>query len=221
MKPVRSTSLPFGATLLTLVMVPVLIWLGIWQLQRREWKHNVQAELTRAASLPLVTPSDFQDALAGTKSLQFRRAVIDCRPGRVTPYDIKGGSSVSGEGGYRIIVACREPAKHYLRGPEVVVVAGWAPRPDAVKSLALDIRFTGTIIEHPYDKEPGRPLFLLIPTTAVPPLLPSRIPTPDELPDNHLSYALQWFAFATTLVVIYAIYARRWRRERAAVFGTS
>ena len=52
------------------------------------------------------------------------------------------------------------------------------------------------------------------------PLLPSRIPTPDELPDNHLSYALQWFAFATTLTVIYAIYVRRWRRERVQLERT-
>jgi len=195
-------------------MVPVLIWLGFWQLQRREWKHNVQAELTRAASLPLVTPREFLDAMAGSKSLQFRRATVDCRPGRVTPYDIKGGSSAAGEGGYRVLVACRDPAKRYTHGPDIVVVAGWAPRPDAVKTLDLDTSFTGTIIEHPYDKQPGRPLFLLIPTTAVSPLLPSRIPTPDELPDNHLSYALQWFAFAITLAVIYAIYVRRWRRER-------
>lgn len=213
----RSNRLPLGATLLTLVMVPVLVWLGIWQLHRREWKHNIQAELTRAASLPLVTPREFLDSMAGSKSLQFRRAQIDCRPGRVAPYDIKGGTSATGDGGYRVLISCRDPEKHYTRGPDIVVVAGWTTRPDAVKTLDLDTSFTGTVIEHPYDKEPGRPLFLLIPTTAVPPLLPSRIPTSDELSDNHLSYALQWFAFATTLMVIYAIYVRRWRRERVRV----
>ena len=217
MSAVAANRLPLGATLLTLIMVPVLVWLGFWQLQRREWKHGLQAELTRAASLPPVTPREFLDAMAGSKSLQFRRAQIDCRPGPVTPYDIKGGTSAGGEGGYRVLVACRDPAKRYTRGPDIVVVAGWTPRLDAIKTLDLDTSFDGTIIEHPYDKEPGRPLFLLIPKSAIPPLLPSRIPTPGELPDNHLSYALQWFAFATTLAVIYAIYFWRWRRERSAL----
>jgi len=217
----RARSLPLGATLLTLIMVAVLIWLGLWQLQRRDWKHNIQAELTAAASLPPVTPRDFLDAMAGSKSLQFRRATIDCRPGRVATYDIKGGTSSTGNGGYRVLVACRDPLKHYTRGPDIVVVAGWTTRPDAVKTLDLDTSFTGTLIEHPYDKEPGRPQFLLIPTSAVAPLLPSRIPTPGELPDNHLSYALQWFAFAITLAVIYAIYVRRWRRERLGVLPAS
>ena len=34
----RRSGLPLGATLMTLLMVPVLIAMGIWQLQRREWK---------------------------------------------------------------------------------------------------------------------------------------------------------------------------------------
>ncbi len=56
---------------------------------------------------------------------------------------------------------------------------------------------------------------MLIPDTAVPPLLPSRIPTPGDLPDSHLSYAFQWLAFAVTLMVVYVIYVRQWRRTTA------
>lgn len=205
--------LPIGATLLTLVMVPVLIALGMWQLDRREWKHALIAQLSQAEHLPPVAPREFFDALAGTKSVQFRRATVDCRPGRVSPYDLKGGTSADGEGGYLVLVACRDPARRYASGPDLVVVAGWTLRPDAIKTIELDTSFDGTIIEHPYGTAAGRPQFMLIPKTAVAPLVPSRTPVPDDLPDSHLSYALQWFAFAVTLVVIYAIYVRRWRRD--------
>lgn len=199
--------LPIGATLLTLAMVPVLILLGLWQLERREWKHAMIAELQRAPSLPPVAPREFFASMVSEKSLQFRRAEVDCRPGRVTPYDLKGGTSATGEGGYLVLVACRAGAR-----PDLVVVAGWTARPDAIKSLVVDTSFSGTVIERPYGKALGRPRFMLIPATAVPPLLPSRLPTVDDLPDSHLSYAMQWFAFAATLSVIYVVYVRRWRR---------
>ena len=35
------------------------------------------------------------------------------------------------------------------------------------------------------------------------------LPDPSDLPNNHLSYAVQWFAFALTALVIYAMVLRR------------
>lgn len=205
--------LPLAATLLTLVAVPCLIALGIWQLERREWKHALIARLEAASTMPPVSAHDFYRAMIGEEDLQYRRAEIDCRPGRVAPYDIKGGTSADEQGGFLILVDCNDPVRH--RKPDLVVVAGWTIRPDAVKTLDLDTSFAGTLIEHPYGNAPGRPQFMLIPTTAVPPLQPSRIPVPGDLPDNHMSYALQWFSFAITLLVIYTIYVRRWRADAA------
>jgi surfeit locus 1 family protein len=43
----------------------------------------------------------------------------------------------------------------------------------------------------------------------VPPLQPARLPSPQDLPDNHLSYAGQWFGLAVVLVVIYGLWLRR------------
>ncbi len=201
--------LPLAATLLTLVMVPCLIALGVWQLERRAWKHALIARLETAATLPPVGPRDFYRAMIGEANLQYRRAEIDCRPGRVAPYDVKGGTSAGDQGGFLILVDCNDPARR--RAPDLVVVAGWTVRPDTVKRLDLDTSFTGTLIERPYGDAPGRPQFMLIPTRAVPPLQPSRVPVPGDLPDSHLSYALQWFSFAATLLVIYAIYLAKWR----------
>ena len=41
-------------------------------------------------------------------------------------------------------------------------------------------------------------------------------PSPDTIPNNHLSYAIQWFLFAGIAVVIYVLALRgRWRKEAA------
>lgn len=203
--------LPLGATILTLLMIPALIALGVWQLERRAWKHALIARLEAAKSLPPVTPHDYYRAMIGLADLQYRHAEVECRPGKVAPYDVKGGTSADDQGGYLVLVDCNDPARHAK--PDLVVVAGWTLRPATVTSLDLDTRFAGTLIEHPYGTAPGRPQFMLIPATAAPGLLSSRIPVPDDLPDNHLSYALQWFAFAATLAVIYVLYVRQGRRR--------
>ena len=208
--------LPLGATLLTLVMVPVLIALGIWQLQRREWKANLIAQSTAAPGLPPVTAAEFATARAGKLSLQYRRAVLDCRPGRVKPYDLKGGVNAVGDPGFLVLVDCRDPV-----APDVVAVAGWTQRTHTLTTLDVVTRFDGLLIEHPYDDAPGKPRWMLIPTTAVAPLAVSKRPEPGDLPDNHLSYALQWFAFAATLAVVYGVYVARWRRERAVATSPS
>lgn len=213
--------LPLGATLLTLIVVPILIGFGVWQLERREWKNGLIAQLDASSRLPEVRPAEFFRAMAGETSLQYRRAEIDCRPGRVAPYGIKGGTSADGQGGFLILVSCRDPARTYTRGPDLIVVAGWTVVPDRVQEINLDMSFRGTLIERPYGTEAGRPQFMLIPDTAVPPLLPSRIPVPGDLPNSHLSYAFQWFAFAATLMIIYAIYARDWRARKAVANQTS
>lgn len=205
--------LPLWPTLFTLVAVVTMIGFGFWQLQRRAWKHDLIVRLEAAQTLPLVTPREFFAAMVGEGSVQFRRAVVACRPGRVTPYDLRGGASATGQSGYLVLVACRDPAIGPRRSPDLVVVAGFSPRPD-VAPLLVDAEFEGVVVERPYDKQPNRPTFMLIPRTAVTPLTPSRVPTPGDLPDSHLSYAVQWFSFATILAVIYGIFV--WRRRDSA-----
>lgn len=206
--------LPIVPTLMTLVMLAVLIGLGIWQLQRRAWKHELVRQLEAAQSQPLLEPADFLAAMTGAGSVQYRRAELPCSPGTVLPYDIKGGSSATGTSGYLVLVSCRPNAKP----PDIVAVAGWTRRPDAVRTpIAVDTVFTGLIIERPYGDALNRPQFMLIPDTAVPPLAVSRQPSPQDLPDNHLSYAGQWFGLAIVLAAIYGLWLRR--RLKVAVPG--
>lgn len=201
--------IPFWPTLMTLVMLATLISLGVWQLQRRAWKADLITQLETAQTAPLLQPGDFLGAMQGSKSVQYRRAELPCSPGTVLPYDLKGGSSAGGTSGYLVLVSCRPNRK----APDIVAVAGWTRRPDAARvPITVDTVFTGLIIEKPYGDAVGRPRFMLIPDTAVPPLAPSRLPTPQDLPDNHLSYAGQWFGLALVLAVIYGLWLRRrWR----------
>jgi surfeit locus 1 family protein len=206
--------LPLFPTLLTFVMLTVLISLGIWQLERRAWKHELIRQLEAAQSLPPLEPEDFLAAMTGPTSVQYRRAELPCSPGTVLPYDLKGGSSSGGESGYLLLVSCRPNN----RPPDIVAVAGWTKRPDAARTpIMVDTVFKGLIIERPYGDARGRPQFMLIPDTAVPPLQPSRMPTPQDLPDNHLSYAGQWFGLAVVLASIYGL----WLRRRLKVAATA
>lgn len=208
--------IPLLPTLATFVMLTVLISLGLWQLDRRAWKAGLIATLNAAQTLPLLEPTDFRQAMDGEKSVQYRRAEIICGPGKVLPYDLKGGSSQSGKSGYLVLVAC----DRVTRPPDIVVVAGWSSRADAMRvPVVVDTVLRGTIIEHPYGKAPARPQFMLIPDSAVPPLEPSRMPTPQDLPDNHLSYAGQWFGLALVLVVIYGLWLRKRLRGDTVAAG--
>lgn len=201
-----SRRFPAIPTAMTLVMLVTLIGLGIWQLQRRDWKHALIAEAKAAQTLPLLEPDDYFRAMAGEASVQYRRAELPCSPGEVLPYDLKGGSSDSGVSGYMILVSCRPNRKP----PDIVAVAGWTRRPDAAAvPIRVDTVFRGIIIEKPYGKAEGRPQFMLIAENPVPPLGKPRLPTPEDLPDRHLSYAGTWFGLAAVLAVIYGIWLRR------------
>lgn len=199
---------PWLLTLCVLLLFGGLVRMGVWQLERRAWKHDLIARLEAAPRLPLLTPADYYRSLIGVQSVQYRRAELPCTPGDVLPYDLKGGTSRGGVGGFLVLVSCRPNKKP----PEIVAVAGWSRRPDLKLRLQVDTVFRGLIIERPYGKAAGRPQFMLIPDTAVPPLEPSQLPTPGELPDNHLSYAVQWFGIAAALLGVYAMLL--WRRLR-------
>lgn len=204
--------LPLIPTVMTIIALAILVTLGLWQLRRAEWKRELIATLNAAASLPPVSPAEFRSAMMGDISVQYRRAELPCAPGEVLPYDVKGGSSAKGDSGFLVLVSCRPNN----RPPDIVAVAGWSRRADAGRrTVKVDTVFRGLVIERPYGDAPARPRFMLIPDTAAPPLVPSRLPSPGDLPDNHLSYAGQWFGLAGVLAIIYALWMRRRWRDTA------
>ena len=166
--------LPFLPTLIVVAAVATMAGLGIWQLQRAEWKGRLLAEMRSEGALDPVTLA----------------CAIDAAP------EVRAGHNRAGEIGYRYLVPCRA-------GAPQLVDAGWSQRPDALPRVRASGRLTGV-------REPGgRPIVVL--TNPVPPLAPSAPPTLDDIPNNHLGYALQWFLFAAAAAIIYALALARRR----------
>jgi surfeit locus 1 family protein len=174
-------------TLMVALMTPTLIGLGVWQLQRADWKAEMLADLKAAPSL---APIDLDDLEAGAP-VNFRRARATCFATDAAP-QVVAGQNRDGANGYAYRFPCRDG---------VTAVIGWAARPDvAVIPPAGEV--AGQVIES------GRTL-LLYTDRAPSPLVPAAPPTLATIPDNHRAYAVQWFAFAAVLLAIYAVYLRR------------
>ena len=60
--------LPLIPTLMTVIMVGFMVWAGFWQLQRREWKHDLIARLQAAQTLPPVTTYSSPSRVAVVRS---------------------------------------------------------------------------------------------------------------------------------------------------------
>ena len=202
--------IPILATIIVAAAIATMIGLGIWQLQRAQEKDRLLADLARAAALP---PLDLDPLLAGAPAdsgaelppLAYRRVRVSCRVRDAAP-ELRGGRSRRGEGGYVHRLRCR-PSGEGLAG-RIVVDAGWAQLPDADRRLTLDGAVAGTLGAV---REEGP--IVLTAEAPLPPLEASAAPRIDQIPDNHLAYAFQWFFFAAAAAVIYALALRRRRRE--------
>jgi len=196
--------LPILPTLIVAAAVAGMIALGVWQLQRAAWKEAMLAELAAARDLP---PVDL-DAVRGDEAappIAFRRATITCRSGEQRP-SLRAGRNLRGTTGYSYFIPCR-PGAPGLAG-RVEINAGWAQAPDGSLRLAV----AGPIAGRVGTVEPEGSVIL----TADAPLGPleaSAPPSIDEIPNNHLMYAFQWFFFAATAALIYALALRGRKRS--------
>lgn len=194
--------LPVIPTLIVALAAAIMIALGIWQLHRADWKKHLLAEYARAESLP---PVDLDPLLerAATPGvpLAFRRALVTCRGDAARP-QVRASSNLNGDSGYGYFIPCR-PGDPGLAG-RLMINAGWSADPAAVKQLAPGGLVAGTIGA----VADAGPVYLTSARTS-PPLQPSAPPSIDDIPNNHLFYAFQWFFFAAAAVVIYLLALRR------------
>jgi cytochrome oxidase assembly protein ShyY1 len=193
--------LPVLPTIIVAGAVAVMIALGIWQLQRAAWKERLLAEYAGAASLPVVDLDPLLDGNGPVPPLSFRRVLITCDARDIEP-DIRAGRSAADVPGQVYVVPC-QPGAAGLAG-RIRVNAGWANRPDAVRRLSL----SGIVAGHLGPAEGDGPVTLTA-ATASPPLAPSQPTSIDNIPNNHMLYALQWFFFALAAAVIYVLALRK------------
>ena len=115
--------LPLVPTLIVVAAVAVLVWLGVWQLQRATWKEALLASYAAAEKMP---PIGWPTVPLKKDQLPlFRHATGVC----LQPIGKRAvaGENASGEPGYAQIVDCRTGAE----GPPMSVEVGWSKDPNA------------------------------------------------------------------------------------------
>ena len=186
--------LPIIPTIVVLAAVALMIGLGIWQLQRARWKERLLAKYAAAGTLP---PIEFPTVPLRDDQLPlFRHATGMCQ--RVVGQRAQVGENRAGEPGYAHIVDCATGAE----GPGMSVEVGWSKDPNA------RVNWTGGPVSGVIGPD-RRMRMRLVAASAPPGLEPSAPPSLAAIPNNHRSYALQWFAFALIALVIYGLALRK------------
>jgi surfeit locus 1 family protein len=224
--------------------VVLLIGLGIWQLERLQWKRALLADLSRAISsetraLDLAEAEaaavrdpllDFlRVKLRGTFDHRIERYLFSTRGGEpgwqvITPLETLGGRLVLVDRGF-VPDAFKDP--HKRPGsllPGTVEITGLLRKRQAQGVFTPDNQPGENIWYWPdvpallasLDGDAAHvPVLFLVQALPGPgqPALPRPIP-PDlsAIPNNHLGYALTWFALAIVLAVMTVLLVRRTRQ---------
>ena len=223
---------PVVLTILAVALLGVLLALGVWQVQRMQWKEGLMDGAEAAAGLP---PLPLAEALK-VDNPEFRRVILTCRGLGAAPY-VELQSIENSDAGVRLVSACRPegmeetllvdrgfvPADISAR-PTVnaddtmpVVITGVlrrAPAPSALTPPPAQGRFYGRDAEamaRALKVEGPISPFTVFATTSTNPdwaaLKPSAPPA--AFTNNHLGYALTWFGLAAALIAFYVVLLRR------------
>lgn len=203
-----------GATLAALAGVSLLVGLGSWQLRRLEWKEALLAEMAeRIDAAPVELPARIEDPQAWRY-----------RPVRVTGTFDHGREMavVAGRGADLVTPMLRAD------GSAVLVVRGRfadpaaAPRPEGERTVTGIARPGARQGPFTPDNRPAenrwfwRDLPAMAETAGLDRVVPLFVETLDsgltrrDIPNNHLAYALTWYALALVLAAIWAL--RGWQR---------
>ena len=184
---------PFFATIVVAAAVAVMVGLGVWQLDRAQWKDGLIEQYRTASKMP---PIAFPTAPQSEPLPLFRWATGYCM--RPVSHRATAGENRSGESGYVHIVHCSTGAE----GPGMAVQIGWSKDPNA-KWQWRGGPVTGIIAPD------RRHRMRLVAASAPPGLEASALPSIESIPNNHRLYAVQWFAFAAIALLIYALALRK------------
>lgn len=199
---------PVIPTIIVAAAVATMIALGVWQLQRKGEKealialHQRNVTILSEVAFPKLPPVD--------PSFYFRRSTVAClEPVTGSP---RAGRDATGASTYQMIADCRTGAE----GPGVLVSIGTHPDP-ARKMDWQGGEVQGVIIPGPeqpslIERMTGRAVparAMLLADPPVPGWGASATLAPDQLPNNHLAYAVQWFIFAAAAALIYMLALRK------------
>ncbi len=222
-------------TLITIAIVLICVGLGVWQLERLQWKQGLISGREAAVAAPPIPPPR---TLAEAHGMEFRH-VTDAGIFLHDKEIFVGATSPrGGDAGFDVLTPLRE-----ADGRIVFVNRGFVPAQlkDPQAQVEGTVKIAG-LLRLPPDKKPGwflpdnRPdinywFWVDLPAMAaagglgnVAPFYIDADAAPNpggwplggvtrlELPNNHLQYALTWFSLAVGMVVIYIVSLRQDRR---------
>ena len=204
--------------------MPLLIWLGVWQLQRLEWKEGLVERMEERLDAPavdiegqLLTPADEYRRYRVTGQFvsrsEFHWLITSDEFGVgyqvFAPFQLTDGRRVIVNRGY-IPVALKDPATRIVPSAletfEAIVRIPEIPGAlDAENDVVANIWFTRDIaamIALTGD-ENYIPLYLERDGEVPADVWPKPGAAQAKLVNNHLDYALTWFGLAIVLVAIY------------------
>jgi surfeit locus 1 family protein len=240
-KPVPAPNrFPIGLTLATAVAMAILLWLGVWQLQRLAWKEGLLAQIAALQNAPAVPLAPVLERSAAGADAGFTRVVVDC-PGLGQAPFLELFSVREAGAGVRLISACKVAAGPYA---SVLVDRGFvsdqvSARPAVDAASTAPMRLIGvlrapdraTFVTPKNELAANRwysrdvpamakalgvrapaPLILMAETSTNPAWKAlDPQPLPAEISNRHLEYALTWFGLAAALACVYA--ATLWKRR--------
>lgn len=221
---------PWGLTIVCALAFALLCSLGIWQVQRMQWKGDLIAHAEAAATHPPVPVMQVY-----RPDQEFRSVMIDC-PGLATAPFVEMRTVENGQVGVRLISACALPSKPFVtlvdrgfvsetvsaRPPvtpstEPVRIIGqlrmppepssFAPPPEGNVFYARDHLAMGRALG--VKKWLASPMIYAT-TSSNPEWLALRPSAPPAaFSNNHLGYALTWFGLALAVLGFYIVLLRR------------
>lgn len=234
---------PIGLTIAVAISLVILIVLGTWQVQRLNWKAKLIADIAAAQTAAPVPIVDILRLKATGQPVEWRKVKLDCEPttagSSVILYSLVGGeiawrlvSPCRLAGGQTI--ALERGILHFMDGVVEPAAIPALPAPRSVVGIVRLVAPASSLAPSGPEKAPGGyrvrardtaalaaatgpggvpDLYVSVvsETPGVPDLEPA--PTPPDIPNRHLEYALTWYGLAGALLAIYG--AMLWRRFKA------
>lgn len=222
---------PWILTVLTALALCLLIGLGVWQVERLQWKVGLMDAADAAAAKP---PAPLVEVL-GQGDLEFRKALMVCRGLATAPF-VELQTIHDGKPGVRLISACRPEGQDFSllidRGfiPEAVSARprvidstlplvlvgefrtfsrpnGMTPAPSNGRFYGRDTEAMAKALNVPGPVRPEAVYALTQTNPEIGALKPSAPPA--AFTNNHFGYALTWFGLAIVLAGFYVALLRR------------
>lgn len=184
--------IPIVATLIVAAAIATMIALGMWQLQRRDWKEALIARYLAVSAQG--GEAQFPRDAASVEGALFHHARFTCAT--VTAQGATSGRNARGESGWAQTATCNMQG-----GGSADVVLGWSQAPIPVPWSGGPV--AGLIVPS------GQANARLLADPPLAGLIASAKPDPRDLPNNHFGYAIQWFLFAGVALVIYVLAVRK------------